>query len=159
MSTSVISRITTAIQSRLRPAAQSSVAGIGKVGIVRPFRHVDSNDSIVVQKVIERLIPALDRPGNPPGKAYEATFNINCFIESTESESKFSELCEEAGAEIVRRISAVDAPVWHSFGGLAINARFEAIKDLPTDTGKKGGITVPLIVQYRVSENDPSVVR
>lgn len=159
MSTAVITRITNTIQARLRPVAESNVSGIGKVGIVRTSRQVDPDDSIVVQKAIERPIPVLDRPGNPPGKAFEATFNINCFIETAEGETKFSELCEEAAAEIVKRVSAVDAPTWHTFGGLAINARFEAVRDLPTDTGKKGGITVPLIVQYRVSENDPSIVR
>lgn len=159
MTAPVIQRITTAIQSRLKPVAISNVSGVGKVGIVRPQRHIDSDDAIVIQKVSDKPIPALDRPGNPPGKANEATFNINCFIESQESESKFSELCDETASEIVRRITVVDTPTWHTFGGLAINARFEALKDLPTDTGKKGGITVPLIVQYRVSENDPSVVR
>ncbi len=159
MSVAVITRITSTIQSRLKPVARHSIAGIGKVGIVRTSRHVDKDDAIVVQKAIERPIPALDRPGNPPGKAYEVTFNINCFIETSESETEFSELCEETAAEIVRRISVVDYPTWHTCGGLAINARFDGPKDLPTDTGKKGGITVPLIVQYRVSENDPSIVR
>lgn len=159
MTASVIQRITTALQSRLRPVASSNLSGIGKVGIVKPFRLIDHNDAIVLQKVSERSVPALDRPGNPPGKAYEVTFNINCFIESAEGESKFSELCEETAAEIVRRVTVVDAPTWHTFGGLAINARFDGPKDLPTDTGKKGGISVPMIVQYRVSENDPSVVR
>lgn len=159
MTTSVINRITTAVQSRLKPVAQSNLAGVGKVGIVRQSRHIDNTDAVVVQKATEKAIPALDRPGNPPGKAYEVTFNINCFIETAESESKFSELCEESAAEIVRRISSVDSPTWHTFGGLAINARFEGTKDIPTDTGKKGGISVPLIIQYRVSENDPSTVR
>lgn len=159
MTASVIQRITTAIQSRLRPAAISNLSSVGKVGIVRPFRIVANDDAIVVQKVSERSIPALDRPGNPPGKAYEVTFNINCFIESAEGESKFSELCDETTAEIIRRVTVVDTPIWHTFGGLAINSRFDGPKDLPTDTGKKGGVSVPLIVQYRVSENDPSIVR
>ena len=156
---SVIQRITESIQLRLRPVAISNLAGIGKVGIVRPFRLIDRDDAVVVQKASDKPIPALDRPGNPPGKAYEATFNLNCFIETQESETKFSELCDETASEIIRRITTPDAPTWHSFGGLAINARFDGPKDLPTDTGKKGGITVPLIVQYRVSENDPSIVR
>lgn len=164
MSLPVIHRIEEEIRKRLLPAlpAVPDRSGeTGQVAVVRPGRFVGNSDAIVIQKASDKQVPALDIPGNPPGVAFEAVFNVNCFIDSMPNESEFSQACEEATAEIIHAITtpSISPVTWFRFEGLAMRAWFGTKKDLPTDTGKKGGVSVPLSVIYRVAENDHTVVR
>ena len=73
MSEPVIERITLEIQRRLAPAT-----------ILRPSRVLTEelalSSPVVIQQQSIRPLPNLDYPGNPPAIAYEASFNINCFL-------------------------------------------------------------------------------
>lgn len=161
MTLPVIARIEEEIRVRLRDAIIDKSAEIGQVEIVRPGRFVGNTASVVVQKVADKQSPTSDLPGNPPAIAYEALFNLHCLIDSAETEAEFSSQCEQAYSEIVSAITTplVSPVTWFRFGGLAMRAWFGDKRDLPTDSGKRGGITVPLYVLYRVSENDPTQVR
>lgn len=161
MTLPVVARIEDEIRIRLKDSIIDRSAEIGQVEIVRPGRFVGNSASIVVQKASDRQSPTSDLPGNPPAVAYEALFNVHCLIESAETEAEFSSQCERAYSEIVTAITtpSVSPVTWFRFGGLAIRSWFGDKRDLPTDTGKKGGITVPLYVLYRVAENDPTQVR
>lgn len=161
MSLPVIERIATEIQKRLNPVVPDRGKAIGQATIARPGRVVPETASVVVQQQPIRPLPQLDYPGNPPAKAFESTFNINCFIENKTNEVEFARQCNQSMADVVRLITnpIVDPVMWYSFGGLAFNSTFGQTRDLPTDIGVRGGVSVPLIVQYRVSENDHSQVR
>ena len=154
MSEPVIERIALEIQKRLAPAT-----------ILRPGRVLTEelalSSPVVIQQQSIRPLPNLDYPGNPPAKAYEATFNINCFLESKATEDEFAKLCNQKSADVIRLITNpdTDPTYWHSFGGLAINASFGQMRDLPTEIAVNGGVTVPLLIQFRVSENDHTQVR
>jgi hypothetical protein len=154
MNDPVIERIALEIQRRLAPAT-----------ILRPGRVLTEELALSVPVVIQqqsiRPLPQLDYPGNPPAKAFECTFHVNCFIENKTNEAEFARHCNQASADVVRLIThpEVDAVMWHSFGGLAFISTFGQTRDLPNDIGVRGGVTVPLIVQFRVSENDHTHVR
>ena len=155
MSEPVIERIAAEIRARLNPIV------LGQVTVARPGRVIPDATSVVVQQQSTRPLPQLDYPGNPPGKAFECTFNISAFIDNQTSEIEFAKRCNEISADIVRLVTnPVNDPVlWYSFSGLAINSAFGQLRDLLTEIGVHGGVIVPLIVQYRVSENDHTQVR
>ena len=150
----VIERIALEIQRRLAPAT-----------ILRPGRALNeelaSSAPVVIQQHSTRPLPNLDYPGNPPAKAYEATFNINCFLDAKATEEEFAKQCNQKSADVIRRITNPDADptYWHSFGGLAFNGSFGQMRDLPTEIAVSGGVIVPLLIQYRVAENDHTQVR
>lgn len=161
MNLPVIERIATEIQKRLHPVVPDRSKSIGQATIARPGRVIPDAASVVVQQQPIRPVPQLDYPGNPPAKAFECTFHINCFIENKTNEVEFAKHCNLASADIVRLITNpdVDPVMWYSFGGLAFISTFGQTRDLPNDIGVRGGVTVPLIVQFRVAENDHTQVR
>ena len=150
----VIERIALEIQRRLAPAT-----------ILRPGRVLTEELALSAQVVIQqqaiRPLPNLDYPGNPPAKAFEATFNLNCFLDAKATEDEFAKQCNQKSADVIRLVTnpETDPTYWHSFGGLAINASFGQMRDLPTEIAVNGGVIVPLLIQYRVAENDHTQVR
>ena len=156
MSEPVIERIATEIQNRL-----DSYRPGGKVTIARLGRVVPDDILIVIQQQASRPLPQLNYPGNPPAVAFECIFNIQCFIHNQTNEVEFAKRCNQVVADVTRYVTnpPVDPVLWHSFGGLAINAFIGQSRDLRTEIGVLNGVIVPLIVQYRVSENDHTQVR
>lgn len=63
---------------------------------------------------------------------------------------------DAAEAEIIKAIRVDNQ--WYTMGGLAIHAEFGPQSTAVSDGGYDG-IAVPVIVTYRVSENDPYEVR
>jgi len=161
MTLPVIDRIASEIQKRLNPVSPDRINSFGQVTIVRSGRVVPDGASAVIQQQPTRPLPELDYPGNPPGVAFECTFNINCFIENKTNETEFASQCNQVYADVVRLVTnpTVNPGQWHNFGGLAINSSFGQARDLVNEIGVHGGVIVPLIVQFRVSENDHTQVR
>lgn len=161
MTLPVIERIATEIRNRLNPVSPDRAKAIGQATILRPGRTLESAASVVVQQQPTRPLPRLDYPGNPQGKAFEATFNLQCQIENKNDETEFAKQCNLAAADVVRLITnpADDPVMWWNFGTLAIDSTFGQVRDLVTEIGVHGGVIVPLIVHFRVSENDHTQVR
>ena len=161
MSLPIIERIAAEIHNRLNPVSPDRAKSIGQATIVRPGREKPPAASIVIQQQPTKPLPRLDYPGNPPAKAFEATFNIQCQIENKTTEAEFAKQCNSVAADVVRLITnpSVDPVMWFNFDALAINATFGQVRDLTTEIGVHGGVIVPLIIQFRVSENDHSQVR
>ena len=161
MSTPVVERIAIEIRKRLNPVFPDRNRTLGTATIVRTGRVVPDGVSIVIQQGPSNPLPKLDYPGNPPAKAYEVVFNINCFIGLKPSEVEFSTSCNAVVAEVVAAITTpTESPVtWFTFGGLAINANIGSSKDLPSEIAVNGGVSIPLTVHYRVAQNDHSQVR
>ncbi len=161
MTLPVIERIAAEIQKRLNPVSPDRANAIGQATILRSGRTLESAASVVIQQQPTTPLPRLDYPGNPPAKAYQATFNIQCQIENKTTEAEFAKQCNLVAADVVRLISnpAVDPVMWWNFGALAIDAVFGQVRDLVTEIGVHGGVIVPLIVKFRVSENDHTQVR
>lgn len=161
MTLPVIERIALEIRSRLNPVSPDRNRANGIVTLTRAGRVVPDGVSIVVQQGPSKPLPKLNYPGNPPAKCFECVFSVNCFIAEKLNETEFSAGCNAVVAEVVSAITTptVSPVTWFTFGGLAINANIGETKDLPTEIGVNGGVSIPLTVQFRVAQNDHSQVR
>ncbi len=66
------------------------------------------------------------------------------------------EYAETMHGDIVRVIC--DPNLWYSFGGLAVDAEF-GDPSYDSGDGSYFGMDIPIVVTYRVSEDDPWEVR
>lgn len=117
---------------------------------------------VVTQNSPERN-EELDCPGNPPALAYSTTFNIRCYIMPSELDTTpVEDYCNLIAAEVVRVVCDEDMldddTQWHTMGGIAVNSEWQAHENIDSD-GSYDGVNVPLLVTYRVSENNPFEVR
>jgi hypothetical protein len=104
----------------------------------------------------------LSHPGNPPAIAFDATFNVHCFVrESDREESVMSTTSNEMAGQAMKAIAnETNAPYkWWQMNGNSILTEFGTIGPYSESEGVNAGVTLPLIVSYRVSENDPYEVR
>lgn len=118
--------------------------------------------TILVRKGDEQRAPELDLPGNPSAIGYllpvELEINGNADPRGTGS-------AETLPAELLAcvRQAITNPPTnpkqWHTFGGLAIDAEFDAPVNELTDAGEVSGINVAISVWYRISENNPYQAR
>lgn len=160
MADPVITRILDTVKARL----VATYSEAGQVIIVREGRPVDVRTAtIVVQQMAIIPQPSLNRMGNPPAVGYAVPIHVNKFIQidaaNSETEEAYCERCNLAASEIVELITIPPAVHWHTMGGNAINTTIGPMKYLPTDAGIKPGIVIPLLVTFRVSENDHTEAR
>ena len=104
----------------------------------------------------------LSHPGNPPAIAFDVTFNVHCFVrESDREESVMSTTSNEMAGQAMKAIAnETNAPYkWWQMDGNSILTEFGTIGPYSESEGVNAGVTLPLIVSYRVSENDPYEVR
>jgi hypothetical protein len=128
--------------------------------VVRPTKlatYTPEHGLIVLTRGEVARVTELDCPGNPPAIAYQQTFLIRVHIAPSEKDATPIEMYEDvAEAAIIKAITTSGA--WHQFAGNAINANFGP-QQTATSDGGYDGIAVPLIVTYRVAEDDPYTVR
>jgi len=128
--------------------------------VVRPTKlatYTPEHGLIVLTRGEVARVTELDCPGNPPAIAYQQTFLIRVHIAPSERDATPIEMYEDvAEAAIIKAITTSGA--WHQFAGNAINANFGP-QQTATSDGGYDGIAVPLIVTYRVAEDDPYQVR
>jgi hypothetical protein len=128
--------------------------------VVRPTKlatYTPEHGLIVLTRGEVARVTELDCPGNPPAIAYQQTFLIRVHIAPSERDATPIEMYEDvAEAAIIKAITTSGA--WHQFAGNAINANFGP-QQTATSDGGYDGIAVPLIVTYRVAEDDPYTVR
>jgi hypothetical protein len=107
--------------------------------------------------------PARNRMGNPPAVGYAVPIHINKFMQieaaNNETEEAYCKRCNDSASEIVALLTIPPAVHWHTMGGNAITTNIGPMKYLPTDAGIKPGIVIPLLVTFRVSENDHTEAR
>jgi hypothetical protein len=114
----------------------------------------------VVQGEAQRT-PDLDRPANPPALAYTVTFELKCVCrdsQQTESDKPLAENPNDMAAVVVTAITAIGS-TWYTMGGNAIDSEIGNLTPFDSAEGEFNGMTVPLEVTYRVSENNPFHVR
>lgn len=100
--------------------------------------------------------------GNPVAKAWDVQFNIRVHCNPSEADpTPIDEYLNTAAADIIKCVcdeTLHNDGSWASFGNLAINAQWQAMERVDAD-GAFGGVNVPLLVTYRVSETNPYTVR
>lgn len=163
MSLPVVDRIARVIETRvdgvtiangynqtLVSARQTKEGGVSPYDGVVTIVQMDANDEPLIET------------GNPPMVTWKQPFAINiCVRPSDTDDTPIEALLNLAASDV---ITAVCAPAaWYQFadsdGYTAINAQFGAMQKFNGDNGTLEGVTLPLIVDYRVSETDPTEVR
>ena len=156
----VVSLISDEIFARLQDLASSSVGPYSFTGVERPRKlatYTPHHGLIVLTRGESVRLNELDCPGNPPAIAWQQTFLIRVHIAPSEKDPTPIERYEDVSeAEIIKAIR-IDG-TWHTFCGNAINADFGPVQTATSDGGYEG-IAIPLVVTYRVAEDDPYAVR
>ena len=100
----------------------------------------------------------LDCPGNPPAKGWTIEAVIAAILRPSESDTTpIDTYKNRAWAAIVQ--AATDAPLWHNWGGLALNTDIGTIEDFTADDGSGSGVMVRMSIHFRTDENNPYNVR
>jgi hypothetical protein len=100
----------------------------------------------------------LSCPGNPPATAYDLEAIVAGIVKPSDAETiSVDTFRNRMGADIVK--AATDAPLWHQWGGLALNTVHGPIEDYMDETGGFAGVMVRFTITFRVDENDPYQVR
>ena len=131
------------------------------IDVVRPTRFANftpRDRQIVLTEGIFSVVPELSCPGNPPAVAIDQQFNIRLHMMPSERDTDAIGTIMNQFAADVRKCICSPASSWHNIGGYALMARFEQGRPFMSDGGLDG-CNMPLIVTYRVSENDPTVQR
>jgi hypothetical protein len=103
-------------------------------------------------------VPELDCPGNPPAVAYSATFEVQCVCKDSETSTAAHATSEnEMAAAAVKAIT--NASQWETMGGYAVDSMFGTHEPYRSPEGEMNGVKIPVIVTFRVSENNPFEVR
>ena len=157
-------RIAVAVFERL----QLLLAGYSKhftaSEVVRPLRNggfTPQHLQIVMTQSAPELVQELMCPGNPPALAYQTQFNIRCHVMPSERDpTPVDEFVNVMAAEVQRVVTddSYLTYLWHTMDNLAINSEWQTHENIESD-GSFDGVNVPLLVTYRVSENDPFEVR
>lgn len=104
----------------------------------------------------------LTHEGNPPAIAYDLQFNIHCFVrESDSDQAPYSTECNHMAAAVRKAITTPEESpsTWYTFDGNAIIADWGSEEPMLSPEGAQSGVTIPLTVTYRISENDPFTAR
>jgi hypothetical protein len=120
------------------------------------------NYLVLVVQQDSQLNEEMSHPENPPAIAFDATFNIHCFVrESDREESVMSTTSNEMAAQAMKAITneSVSPNKWWQMAGNAIVSEFGMIGPYSESEGVNAGVTLPLVVSYRISETDPYEVR
>lgn len=137
--------------------------------VVRLNRKGDNwnlkNRSMAVVRVSETENEELSFPGNPPAVAYDLLIEVKAIVRDAEFGSAGAvqttsiETAENMVAAQIRRALTNDGAMWYTMDGNAVNTRIGAAVPFDASEGELNGITIPIVVTYRVSETDPYTVR
>jgi hypothetical protein len=101
-------------------------------------------------------------PGNPLATAWTLPFEVSLFIRPSEDDTlPLDTRINRFVADMVKAIAtdpSVNEP-WHTFGGLAYNARIRPWQLFAASDGTCEGATFVVEVSYRTPENDPYTCR
>lgn len=156
----VVSLIADVLFARLETLVASPDEPIPIAEVIRPKKiggYTPRHRQIVLTRGAAARNTELDCPGNPPAVCWVQTFNIRITIAPSEKDPTPIELYEDALSASVYK--AVTLPSqWHTMGGNAIDAAFGDPEMVDGDGGYEG-MALPLLVTFRVSENNPYAVR
>lgn len=156
----VITKISDEMFARLQSLISGASGPYDIRDVVRPTKlatYTPAHGLIVLTRGDVVRVPELDCPGNPPAIAWRQTFLIRVHIAPSERDATPVEVYEDVMEAEIHNAIRTDA-TWHTFDDNAIDAEFEAVQTVTGDGGYEG-ISVPVVVTYRVDEGDPYTVR
>jgi hypothetical protein len=163
MSLPVVDRIARVIESRIDGVtiangySQTLVAARQtKAGEVTP-----ADGTVIIVQMDASDEPLLEN-GNPPMVTWRQQFAINIYVRPSDADSTpIDALVNLAVSDVIRAVCTPAA--WYQFadsdGYTAINAEWGSKQNFNAENGTLEGATLPLTVEYRTSETDPTEVR
>jgi hypothetical protein len=132
--------------------------------VVRPSRRGDNwkhgHLGVCVQQGEATRVPELDCPGHPPALCYEVLFELKCTVkDSDHNEDPHATNENEMAAEVVRAITVRDGNQWYTMDDNAVDCILGSMTPFESSEGEFNGVSIPLGIRYRVSENNPYAVR
>ena len=162
MPTAVPETIALEIVSRLQQITTGNGYNFTVAEVVRPTRLQKNitprHLQIQVVQAIDSYNEALSHEGAPPAMAYDLVFNLHCFVRDSDASTTPRATTENDMATAVRK-AICDSADWYNFEGNAIIADWGQSRPFVSPEGEHSGVTVPLVVTYRVSETDPYTAR
>lgn len=162
MPTAVPEQIATELVTRLQTITTGNGFNFSVTEVVRPNRRQKGirpqHLQIQVVQSAQQYNRGMSHEGSPPAIAYDVVFNMNCFVRDSDASTTPSSTTENDFEAAVKK-AVCSTSDWYNFGGVAIIADWGASKPFVSSEGKHAGVTVPLIVTFRVSETDPYTAR
>jgi hypothetical protein len=160
MTVPIVEQIAQKLRTRVASLAPANELTPGQVSIVLPNRPVPSGVTLSVQQ--QQLVrrPVNDFQGNPPATAYAVTFLVTATLTRSLDESAYATACNQIAHELVQAIAnPALLPLWFSWDGLAIDTDIGGYIPMSIEQGPNGGVSLPVTVLFRVSENNHSELR
>jgi hypothetical protein len=150
------------IESRLNTILLENGYSFDVTEVVRPNRRGENwlykHNGIGIRQGNSERVPELDCPGNPPAIAYMTPFVITCICKDSENlDQPHATNSNEMAAAAVKAITSVD--MWHTMGDVAVISEIDTHEPFTSSDGESDGVSIPISVTYRVSEDDPYEVR
>lgn len=162
MPTSIPELIAQVLAARLQLITIANGYAFDVSEVVRPTRGGENwehkNLGIGLLQTDSERVPELDCPGNPPAIAYALTFQAQCVCKDAETSTAAHATAENSMAAAVVK-AVTNASQWQTMGGNAVDAMLGTNEPFRSPEGEANGVLVPIIVTYRVSEDDPFTVR
>ena len=151
------------IESRLNTILLENNYSFDVSEVVRPNRRGENwqyrHMGIGIRQVDSARVVALDCPGNPAAIAYAVLFLLTCVCkDSMNLDQPHATNANEMAAAAVQAITS-DGLDWHTMNDVAINSEIGSLVPFVSPEGENSGVSVPVVVTYRVSENNPFEVR
>lgn len=108
---------------------------------------------ILVRQGDDEIDDELSYPGNPPAICHRQTFNLRCHVMTSERDiDPVDSISNTFQADVIKCLTAGNN--WYQFDGNAIDANIGAIEPINEDGGPDG-LNIPIVIVYRVDENNP----
>lgn len=102
-------------------------------------------------------VPELSCSGAPPAVAFNQQFNIRCHLRQDERTTDAIDQLLNSFVGDVRKCVCQPYASWHNMGGFALMATWGTVQPFTSEAIE--GANLPLVVTYRVSEDDPYTQR
>jgi hypothetical protein len=140
--------------------------GLDDYTVVRPDRtgtNITPTDrTIVLRQMPSQPNEQLSCHGNPPAMAFNVVFMCVCSVRNVfGDEPAYDSACNRAASDIIYAVThpSTNPAGWWTFAGNALNASIGASTPFISSQGERSGVIVPVLITYRVSENDHTQVR
>jgi hypothetical protein len=162
MPLAIVEKIAVEIYDRLSAmVGDSTTYPTDVIEVVRPTRFANftpRDRQVIITQGVASPVPEFSCPGNPPAVAIAQQFNIRLHLMPSERNADAIDTLLNQFASDVRKCICQPASSWHTFDGNALFGVFGNQITFTSDGGLEGG-NLPLIVTYRVSEDDPTELR
>lgn len=97
--------------------------------------------------------------GNPAAIGYDTLFQLHGFVRHPDNQASDADSKTENQLDAAIKRSIAGTHDWQNFSGEAIDARWTQTTPFVSPEGDHAGITVGLLITYRISEDDPTESR